>query len=304
MRVRKVRCPGCGAPKVTPSRTAYVYCDFCGRFMDWDFQIACQTAGSARPGPKYEWLLAELGPRLAAGRAAGDREALARDHRAIYAAHVAECPASYSPRVGDPAYLDAHLTRAVHAQVVRETDAACVAADAAVAASVKQLTWYRAGGPKVRAESFWAMYEAIVAAHEASIAALARAPHAVPDPDDTPPELSATMRDSIVVQGWLPYLDDATGEALLARTRLHTEYEDLPDPRLHERFCGHCGAPHPAPEGARRAICEACGHAIDLGTAARCSRCGGPIVFPLGLAATSCAHCHARSTLATPLSPV
>ncbi len=304
MRVRKVRCPGCGAPKVTPSRTAYVYCDYCGRFMDWDFQAACQTAGSARPGPRYEWLLAQLGPRLAMARAAGDRAALLADHRCIFDAHMTECPASYSPRLGDPDYREALLTRSVHAQVVRELSAACRAADAAVAAAVKRLVWTQAGGPKVRADTFWAMYAAIVAADQAGQASVRAEPQPVPDPDDTPAELSATMRDSIVVQGWLPYLDDAASDQLLARTGLRAEYEELPDPSLHARYCGTCGAKHQVPEGARRAVCETCGYTVEVGTRAACSRCGGPICFPVGLAAATCGHCQAQSTLMTPLMPV
>jgi hypothetical protein len=43
---------------------------------------------------------------------------------------------------------------------------------------------------------------------------------------------------------------------------------------------------------------------MPLGTPAACSQCGGPIVFGLGVAATTCAHCQARSTLMTPLLPL
>src|SRR5678815_345045 len=74
--VRKVRCRTCGAPKVTAPRTAYVYCDYCSTWMDWDFQIACATAGSQHPGPAYEGLRQMLHPKLEAARRSNDLAAL------------------------------------------------------------------------------------------------------------------------------------------------------------------------------------------------------------------------------------
>jgi ribosomal protein S27E len=118
MRVRKVRCPECGAPKVTPSKCAYVYCDFCGRFMDWDGEIAKQSGGVAT-GPRYRELTEALAPRLAASRAVKDKTALAACHRQLFDQFMTDCPTTDSPRIGDPAYREAMLVRSVHAQVAR-----------------------------------------------------------------------------------------------------------------------------------------------------------------------------------------
>ena len=57
IQVRNVRCPTCGAPKLTPAKTAYVYCDFCGSLTDYDFQKACENPQSNMPGPAYEQLI-------------------------------------------------------------------------------------------------------------------------------------------------------------------------------------------------------------------------------------------------------
>src|SRR5437868_3347779 len=38
--VKRVNCSQCGAPKTLPSATAYLYCDYCGALMDYDFRIA------------------------------------------------------------------------------------------------------------------------------------------------------------------------------------------------------------------------------------------------------------------------
>src|SRR5262245_958250 len=98
------------------------------------------------------------------------------------------------------------------------------------------------------------MYKAILAADVAS----KRIEQPIPDPDATPPELSARMRDSMVVQAWLPSLDQPTGDALLDRTGMRPEYEDLPEPRLHDGACPRCGAARRSPEGATRGVCDSC----------------------------------------------
>ena len=47
-RMKKVSCPSCGASKLQKSKTAWLYCDYCGALVDWDFKLACETAGSSR----------------------------------------------------------------------------------------------------------------------------------------------------------------------------------------------------------------------------------------------------------------
>ncbi len=295
IQVRNVRCPTCGAPKLTPARSAYVYCDFCGQLMDWDFARA--NAAKQAPGPRYEAMLAALAPQLAAAHAAGDPHALAHLHRQIFDQHMTECPASYSPRLGDPAYRAALLERTVHAQVIRELDPACRAADQAVSAAVQALVWVQRGGPRARPDTFWAMYEAIVAADTVTQAAVRARPSGVADPDDTPPELTARMRDSIVVQAWSRYLDDDVVPQLLARTGLRAEYDTVASPPLVACPCTHCGASREVPHGAVRTICEDCGWTVQLGTPAFCGYCGARIVFPVGTEIVSCAHCKAEARL-------
>jgi hypothetical protein len=297
MRVRKVRCPSCGAPKLTSTKSAYVYCDFCAQFMDWDLQAAKYSAGVAA-GPHYRALVQEMEPRLAAARKRRDRDALAACHHALFDQYMTDCPNGYSPRVGDPVYRAATLERSVHAQVVRELEPPCVAADAEVEASIRGLEWRSDHGvARPSAKSFWRMYEAVVAADLAVKAALKAIPQLVPDPDETPPELSAKIRDSAMVQAWIETLDHKTGEQLLDRTRLRDEYDEVDEPTLHSAACGHCGATRQAPAGARRGLCESCGHVTALGRTAFCGYCGAQIHFPLGAALTACGHCKAEARL-------
>lgn len=292
--VRRVRCPGCGAPKITASKTAYVYCDYCGRMMDWDLTQANATAGP-KPGPRYTEMVRALTPQIDAARAARDRATLAALHRQILDQHMTDCPTSYSPRLGDPAYRSALLDRSVHAQVVRELEPACRAADLAVDAAVKALVWVNRGGPRARPDTFWAMYEAVVAADVVVQAAVRADPCPTPDPEDAAPELAAKMRDSIIVQGWMRYLDDEVVPQLLARTGLRAEYDPIAQPRLVPCPCRHCGATREVPQGAVRTICEDCGWTVELGTPAFCGHCGARIVFPMALDVVACGHCKAET---------
>lgn len=294
MRVRKVRCPNCGAPKVTSTKHAYIYCDYCAQLMDWDFQVACETAGSALPGPQYRALQAYLRPKLESARRAGDRLALHAAHRELFDMLMRDCPANYSHRIGDPAYRAVVLDRTVHATLARELDARCIAADAAVDVAVKRLSW---DGARCRADSFWAMYDAVVEADRVTKDVMRALPEVAPDPDDTPPTVAANMRDSIIVQAWLPYLDERTGEALLARTGLRAEYVTIEDPELVRQHCGHCGAPRQVPAGAMQAVCDFCGHVGELGTPGHCTHCGASILFPVCRTITSCTHCKAEARL-------
>jgi ankyrin repeat protein/DNA-directed RNA polymerase subunit RPC12/RpoP len=54
--IKKVRCPSCGAPKMNEYRHAYIYCDFCGSFMDFDYHLARQIEPVEEIDPQTEAL--------------------------------------------------------------------------------------------------------------------------------------------------------------------------------------------------------------------------------------------------------
>lgn len=276
MYAKKIQCRACGGPKVTRSRTAFVYCDYCGTFTDFDFQIACKTQGSAMPGPAYEMLLAQMTPRLDAARKHGDRIAYLDCQVRLYGAHVEACPASYSPRVGDPAYREAIVSFYAGTCTISGFDPGMRQHQDRVDAAVSALAWE---GPmnalKARPSTFWRMCDAVLAQTEASLALLVRDGILDRHPDGVTPTLQAQISHSMFVQGWLPYLREADAERLLDRTGLRGEYGECPEPRTFARFCSSCGADLPIAPGARRVLCETCG----LYTAAfPCPHCGGP--FP------------------------
>jgi ankyrin repeat protein len=54
--IKKVRCHSCGAPKINDYSHAYLYCDFCGAFMDFDYHLARQLVPAEKNDTETEAL--------------------------------------------------------------------------------------------------------------------------------------------------------------------------------------------------------------------------------------------------------
>jgi DNA-directed RNA polymerase subunit RPC12/RpoP len=112
-------------------------------------------------------------------------------------------------------------------------------------------------------------------------------------PDGAAAELQRRMGISMFVQGWLPLLDEAGAAMLLTTTGLKAEYVEAEVAQGEASSCGACGAPTVALKGARRIVCEHCGHALDLrGERVRCAGCGASLAPGEGTHPFACPHCR------------
>jgi hypothetical protein len=91
---------------------------------DWDFRAAMSDRRSRAPGPAYERLLAQLGPRIAAAKASGDPEAYEAVQREMWEAYAAACPAACPPRIGDARYRPAWVAWSAKSQALQDLDPA------------------------------------------------------------------------------------------------------------------------------------------------------------------------------------
>jgi DNA-directed RNA polymerase subunit RPC12/RpoP len=83
------------------------------------------------------------------------------------------------------------------------------------------------------------------------------------------------------------------GEELLDRTGLQGEYKRV-EPVIDgsSRHCGICGAAFTTVAGARVAICDQCGHELDVGSAEwPCGTCGGLVTLPAAATESVCPYC-------------
>lgn len=292
MWIRKVRCHVCGGPKVTPSKTAHDHCSWCGTFTDWNHAVAYATRGSAAPGPQYRALEVYLRPEIEGAKRSGRFDQLVGAYTKLYEAHVADCPAAYSPRIADPAYRRAIVAYSAMRDAARHSDPKAIACENELG-RVSRTMFYvdRPEGRFVRPDRFFAVLEAFLPLQaridELLVASGALSVH----PDAAPKPLLDKIGRSTFVQAWMPALDDETGKVALEKTGLADHYESIPDVPITHRACPTCGVDVPIAQGAHAVLCENCGTLVGAGRTARCSGCGGGFVVPNDASSIGCPYC-------------
>lgn len=72
--IKRAECQRCGAPKKLPTKTAYIYCDYCAALVDYDFRIANADTNAGITNTVFHRFMAYFGPQLDHYKAYGDRE--------------------------------------------------------------------------------------------------------------------------------------------------------------------------------------------------------------------------------------
>lgn len=261
-RVRRSICPVCGARRTRPSPTAFVYCDLCGHLADYDLERACAQP-LARPGPAYEAIRAELAGPLAAAH--GDLARTRAIQRALFDAWVDACPDAVPIRCRDPAYRAAYVAMLAEGETRAAFDPAARALRVTMEDAVAKLAFATVDGRARVLPAPYRVMEAAMFAHEARRHELALA-HDIYDlhPDRASPALIRRIGFAMYVQGWLPYLDDADAEALLARTGLAAVYDAVEPPELRALRCPSCDRALEIDVAANRIVCAHCGRPVDV----------------------------------------
>lgn len=261
-RVLRVSCRECGAPRTRPSPSAYVYCDHCGALVDYDFAVV-KDHPIAQPGPVYETLRARLAPELEAARERGDVAGYRALQRELFEAWAVACPDATPVRTRDPDYRARYVAWLAEGDTVAAFDAEAHAREATMRAAIAGLAFAQVDGkPRVAPEPFRVLADAVFA-YEASRDAVLAPVYAM-HPDGAPRALQRRIGHSLFVQGWLPYLGEAEARALIDRTGLAADYDELPPPELRDMPCNRCGGPLAVVAGARRVVCEHCGRLVDV----------------------------------------
>jgi LSD1 subclass zinc finger protein len=150
--------------------------------------------------------------------------------------------------------------------------------------------------PKAGSASFWAVYEAFKAQNEHAMVLHQAFGTMEKHPDQAPVDLQERLSWSLFAQGWIPYLSDQDATALLEKTGLADNYQELPVPELRERHCGACGKGLKVVAGARRVVCE-CGYRVEVeAPEINCTNCAALISFPENAVRVACPHCQTMLT--------
>jgi len=292
--IKRVNCPQCGAPKSRPSATAYVYCDFCGSLMDYDFRMANANTNAGITNTIFARIIATVQLQLMQAKARGDRDAVRQIYKHVFTLWLQECPNAASPRaIKDMDFRKQFIDYCAECATIKDMDPNQATLQIKMNGLVSRLQRIPTpGGAWMVAGPFWE-YAALYKEQMIGTYALIRELGADQlDPDHAAPEIALRMEYTTFCQAWLPHLSAPDGEKLLKFYGLNSEYDEVKPHESEQRHCGSCGSDLEAFPGAKQVVCEACGFTIDVnGHAIPCQKCGAHLSFPVGTNSVVCPYC-------------
>lgn len=292
--IKRVSCSQCGAPKSLPSTTAYIYCDYCGSLMDYDFRMANANTNAGLTNTVFHRLIARVQMDLAGAKARADRDAYRQIYRQVFTEWLQECPMAASPRAKtDMAFRTQLINYFAECAVVKDLDPEQDALQVKMSALTGALQRIPSpGGAWMVAGPFWEYAATFKKQMELAYTLIRKMNVDAMDPDHAAPEVAMRMEYSAFCQGWLPHLPPADGERLLRMYGLDGEYDEVRPLETHHHHCGMCGSDLHTLPGARNVVCESCGYTIDVNSQPLpCSKCGALLSLPASAQNVVCPYC-------------
>jgi len=293
--VKQVDCPRCGARKRLPSKTAYLYCDYCGSLIDYDFRLANSGTNAGLTNTVFHQLIAPVQGDLDRARAVGDTGRYRELLRGVYTEWLRECPQAASPRVkSDEDFRDRMAAYCAESQLRKDFDPSLAVLERQMNAVIATLQRRPNGtGPWLVSDGIWqvaAMFKELI---DKDYQMLGAAGVLAMDPDEAPPGVPVRMEYSTFCQGWIPHLPPGDVDRFLATFGLNSEYARVDVTDAQTKRCGGCGDELKTMPGANTVVCESCGRKLDIaGGETPCQNCGAPLSFPVGTSAIECPYCH------------
>jgi len=293
--VKRVNCSQCGAPKSLPSPTAYIYCDYCGALMDYDFRMANANTNAGLTNTVYHRLYAGLQGPILAARLKGDKDAARALYRQLFTEWLKECPLAVSPRAQtDLAFREKEIAYLAESAVVKDFDPRQAPLDAEMARLVAGFqriaqpggAWRIVGGFWEYADVFKRQMVMVYdLMHQLGVDAM--------DPDNPPSGVALRMEYTTFCQAWLPHLSPEDGERLLKFYGLDGQYDEVEPQKTDQHKCGVCGSEMQTMPGAKKVVCSTCGHTLDIGSGdVPCHKCGALLAFPVDADHVVCPYCQ------------
>jgi len=293
LKIKSSKCHVCGAAKARPSPTAYVYCDHCGALIDFDFQVSINDKRSKLPGPEYTRLANALTAELEAAQKKNDKEKYLELQRKLFSAYVEACPAACAPRVNEEAYREKYVELQARTATESAFDPVMSKASARQSKAMKDLKWIPGGQMGVTCEpsTFWELYETVLEMASVGRALAEKYDFAKLNPDGETP-VNEKIGLSLFVQGWTPYLKKPELDLLLEKTDLGAQYVDVQPVQGQHAPCGVCKADTTREDGAKRCVCDSCGHLLRADGLVPCSSCGAKMLMPAERTDFRCPFCE------------
>lgn len=292
--IKRVSCSQCGAPKSRPSTTAYIYCDFCGSLMDYDFRLANANTNAGITNTVFHRIMATVQFQLMQDKARGDRDAVRQIYRHVFTQWLQECPNAASPRaIKDMEFRRQFIDYSAECAVVKDMDPHQVMLQAKMDGLVARLQRIPTpGGAWMVAGPFWEYAALFKEQMEGTYALIHQLGVHNLDPDKASETVALRMEYTTFCQAWLPHLSAAEGERLLKFYGLISEYDEVQPHDSEQRHCGSCGSDIETLPGAKQVVCESCGFTLDVGSqAVPCQKCGALLSFPVSTNSVVCPYC-------------
>lgn len=298
--IKRSTCEECGAPKTLPSKTAYLYCDYCGALVDYDFRVANAGTNAGITNTVYEQIVAPYQVAMAQAKASRDYPGYRQIMLYVFQEWIKGCPEAVSPRAKtDLEFRDRMIRYCAECAVVKDLDPDLQQLDAqmrGLMASFQRIP-QEGGAWLVWGDNFWLAADLWKRQMDQAYALLKDYGVTAMDPDDPPRGVALKMEYSVFCQAWLPHLTPQDGARLLALYGMTDDYVEVPIQQTEKHQCGGCGVELETVVGARVVVCEDCGYQIEVGSpAVPCRQCGAPLSFPVGKDRLACPYCRSDNS--------
>lgn len=276
MKIKKFTCKQCGAPKINPYTSPYIVCDFCGNFMDIDFEQGLdawnkdpnRTQNYTAKKIRYEDKLAEFFGK-------NDKVSYQKLQLEYWDFYYKTYPEYLPPTITDEKKYELYLAICADVSTVYAFDPNW-AQKTGEQALLQQGITYTAEDGKTYADSipFFKLTDFFINyVKEANKDFYANPVYSIML-DLLPPETHFKLKTSMYVQAWLPYLRPKDAQQLLEQTHFTTEYVDMQTVNGNKHACQFCQKEVFVPDGSYKVMCEHCLKVNKVKQIFNCISCG------------------------------
>ncbi len=287
MIVRKLKCPQCGASKITEIETGYIYCDYCSSFMGYDFEKTQSEAMEAfimtngKFPPKTEEYL-DLIQKLSEVLESKDAEGYVASSYSIHQLEIEMFPKRFSPKIKVAGYRNKYLNfyKYFLLEQIENNYFDYQKSITEKTANLQQNLTSEIVNNKPKwsydknLENYLDGVQEITKEYTAKIMKYKSLEY-FPEP------ISDTYNEMLYKQtlsAYINYLDEDSFKKAAKYLGITTEYIEIGEVVFENKNCMACNAELKIPENAEIIICEHCGNKNDIKKESlSCLNCGSQI---------------------------
>jgi DNA-directed RNA polymerase subunit RPC12/RpoP len=280
MLVRKQKCISCGANKLVPNKTMYVYCDYCGSFMDYDMKSTWKDAFNAfapenMNNPITKEYLANV-TKLNDVIASKDKNSFIELQCKIHELEFDIFPNRFGPKGKQPAYRKKYMDyyKKMYEETVNDSYFEKAKSNQIDTSKLK----YNVVDGKVHYELNQDFFDYI----DANVDYINKQFEGNSKLESLKyhPEGEFVMNSDFMYKlslcMFMQVFNNNEAEAIAKHLKLEDEFIEIPDVSIDKKNCIACNSEILVPEGASSIVCETCGTQNNIKTQSlKCLNCGG-----------------------------